>query len=211
MPETRPHSAYIPATSSPLRNGNGNGHVNGNGSSSANGNGHLNGNGNGPHRNGHANGNANGNGDNGSPPPLYTARAAPSTPRRSQPTKILGKIDEDGGMSPDIPIKSPKRSRKASSPPAYDLRAHLASIFPIRPPKNALDNVQGPRGEKFSDVRQNKKAMKSNRNMKKWLMCFGLVFLIIAAIIAIGVVIGLKRTHQGNRYDPHESILLAYL
>ena len=188
-----------------VRNGNGNG----------NGNGYFNGNG---HTNGKVNGNGNGNG-NGThtptttPPPLYTARAASTTPRRSQPTKILGAIDENGGMSPDIPIRNPRRKTHSRSPPSYNPRAFLSSLLPthISAPKNDLDDVTGPRGEKLSDARQNRRsknrgempvALRGKRSLSKRLVCIGLVVVILAAMVAIGLVIGLKRMHRkGNRYE----------
>ncbi len=167
--------------------------------------------------NGYFNGtSANGNGigsGNGTPtttpPPLYTARAASRTPRNSQPTKILGSIAEDGGMSPDIPLRNPQRRSHSHSPPSYSTpRAFANHYFPtlISPPKNELENVTGPRGEKLSDARENRPSrqmpvsVKGKHSMRRFI-CIGIVILILAALVAIGLVIGLERMHKGNRYD----------
>ena len=166
---------------------------------------------NGSNSNGHtqSNGNGNGNGTpSTTPPPLYTARAASRTPRNSQPTAILGSIAEDGGMSPDIPIRNPQRRSHSRSPPSYHTpRAFLNHYVPalISPPKNDLENVTGPRGEKLNDARENRRSQQMpasprRKQSRRKLICLGLVLIILAAMVAIGLVIGLKRMHnKGNR------------
>ena len=180
MAETKSSSYASSPSQSPLHNGNGNGHING----------YVNGNGN----------------------PLYAARSAPSTPRHSQPTKILGSIDENGGMAPDIPLRNHRR-RSPDGPTTYGPHNFLRSLmFPTStaPPKDDLETITGPHGEKFTDVRQNRRSYPGELQGKKKILrrggwrtylCLGLVLVIIAAVVAIGVVIGLKRMNSGHRYD----------
>jgi hypothetical protein len=188
MPETRSNPALLPSVPTSQRNGNGNG----------NGYGYFNG-----HTNGHTNnGNRNGT-ETTTPPPLYTARAAPTTPRRSQPTKILGKIDENGGMSPDIPIRNPRRKQGSpNGPPSYTPRTFFTSLWSTSPPKNEFDSVKGPGGEKLSDVRENRRSasadMKQRRKRSRKLVCLATILVVIAVLVAIGVVIGLKRMNKSK-------------
>jgi hypothetical protein len=192
------------------RSGTKNGHA----TNSTNGNG----NGNGNNLNGNSTskftekvastGNGNASDDDNSnqvpPKPLYAQRSIPATPRRSQPTSILGAIDEDGGMSPDIPLKSPRRRSPPSAPPSYRSRTFFNALLPayISPPKNDLDDVEGPHGEKFSDVRKNRRADPVAENWKRRMVrnmvCIGILLVIMAALVAIGVVIGLKRKKGGG-------------
>jgi hypothetical protein len=212
FPSERPLSSHPP---SPLRNGNGNG--GGYNNSYRNGNG--NGNGHNGFANGHPTGNEHGHSNsNGSgippvtPPPLYTSRSGSSTPKRSQPSKILGSIDENGGMSPDIPIKSKRRTSPNDT--SYNPRAFLNSLFTttIVPPRNDLDNITGPRGEKFSDVRQNRRSYQDPKPRSRWrrcgwrtFICLALLLVVIATFLAIGLVVGLKRMHNAKNKNSSES------
>ena len=207
MADPKPFSQWANSQFPPTK-ANDTGSPNGRASRFANDNGYFN---NGSNGNGHSKSNGNGIG-NGTPtttpPPLYTARAAPRTPRNSVPTKILGSIAEDGGMSPDIPIRNPQRRSHSQSPPSYHTpRAFVNHYFPtlISPPSNDLENVTGPRGEKLNDARENRRSrqmpvsMRGKQSMRRFI-CIGMVIIILAAMVAIGLVIGLKRMHKGNRY-----------
>jgi hypothetical protein len=159
------------------------------------------------------NGRANSSGSNGSPPsPISPRYSSSSTPRRSMAgngnSKILGSIDENGGMSPDIPIRAPRRPQPNATTYGKP-RTFLNSFF--SPPKDELEDIKGPHGEKFSDVRSNRRSdsnsdetagRKKNiirRGGWRTIICLGLVLFIIAALVAIGLVVGLKRMNSGHR------------
>jgi hypothetical protein len=159
-------------------------------------------------------GRTNSNGFNGSPPsPTSPRYSSSSTPRRSMAgngnSKILGSIDENGGMSPDIPIRSPHRPQPSASTYVKP-RTFLNNFF--SPPKDDLEDIKGPHGEKFSDVRSNRRSDSNSDEMRgrkrnilrrggwRTMVCLGLVLFIIAALVAIGLVVGLKRMKSGHRY-----------
>lgn len=148
------------------------------------------------------------------PPPLYSSRSR-SSPRKTPPTKVLGAIDENGGMAPDIPIKNPRRNQHTfTKTPNF-----ISHLFPgsspklaykLRPPESVYEGVTGPHGEKFNDVRANKVSPSPPRSLKSSLMgershrwrkwaCVGLVLVMVVAITAIGLVVGLTR-RKHHRY-----------
>ncbi|KIW18836.1 hypothetical protein PV08_03125 [Exophiala spinifera] len=109
---------------------------------------------------------------------LYSLQA--SRPRRTSPSQtVLGAIDENGGIVyPDTPLSATKepspiaRLHAYTSAPNNKKKTTIASAS--RPPANEFDVVFGPNGEKFADLRMNRKLdVEKSRSMLKRLMCFG--------------------------------------
>lgn len=114
-----------------------------------------------------------------------------SNGRRASVEPRLGAIDEDGGMQPDVPARAHNRP--------FDRMFALG--FPPRrsqehapPPYSQWDEITGPRGEKFSDVRNNRYLARRGG----WKRCFLILVLVICIIVAlvVGLVVGLKHGHH---------------
>ena len=98
--------------------------------------------------------------------------------RISPPQTLLGVIDEDSGeVLPDVPLSADKESNPVAKLHAYasvtspHKKPTLASI--ATPPPNEFDMLLGPNGEKFTDLRMNRKMGDSKGRGWKKLMCFG--------------------------------------
>jgi hypothetical protein len=116
--------------------------------------------------------------------PVVSPNTSPS-PRRVR----LGPIDEHGGMQPDI-----------TQEPANRQVARLFMPFQIRgpPPGGEYDNVTGPRGEKFSDLRNNRHVAK--RGGWTRVLLIALIVLLIIVGLAVGLGVGLTRSKKSLRY-----------
>ncbi|KIW43752.1 uncharacterized protein PV06_04823 [Exophiala oligosperma] len=107
---------------------------------------------------------------------LYSLQASrPRWTSRSQ--TVLGAIDENGGIVyPDTPSSVAKETSPIARLHAYTSapnrkKATIASTS--SPPPNEFDVVLGPNGEKFADLRMNRKLdVEKSRGMLKRLMCF---------------------------------------
>ena len=116
------------------------------------------------------------------------------SPRRVATATRLGAIHEDGGMQPDIPPRAHNRPMRLiySSFPALE-RYHLAP-----PPYTEYNDIIGPKGEKFSDLRSNRYLSKRGGWLR--LLIIGLIVLIIIVAVAVGLGAGLIRPKKSSRY-----------
>jgi hypothetical protein len=123
--------------------------------------------------------------------PLGSPPTSPS-PRRHAPVVVtLGAIEEDGGMRPDIPQRSQYR------PMARLL--HPFQFSPARePPVTDYTDVTGPRGEKFSDLRNNRHVAK--RGGWTRVLILVLIGLLLVSGLAVGLGVGLTKSNQSERY-----------
>ncbi|OCT49947.1 hypothetical protein CLCR_07700 [Cladophialophora carrionii] len=125
---------------------------------------------------------------NSSPPPSppSTAVATPPSimysnsgtrPRRlTPPQRLLGAIDEDSPtVQPDLPLSSSSQDHPVAKLHVYAAvvnskhRTTLART--CTPPTDQFDTVTGPHGERFTDLRLNRRTVGSS-GWKKF-MCFG--------------------------------------
>lgn len=133
-------------------------------------------------------------------PGRFSANGSRRTPRTTPSKGRLGVIDEDtDAISPDLPQRNPLR--RLGIPPMKFTLNPIPTLYGTRKPhKNIYDDVEGPRGEKFSEVRKNSKGEKKRRCGWRALVCIGCLILIIAAVTAIGVIVGLKvRNNNRNK------------
>ena len=119
--------------------------------------------------------------------PVPNPKPSPSSRRVAAPTN-LGLIEEDGGMQPDNPQQPTNRPT-----------AHLFS-FQGRgsPPFADYDNVRGPRGEKFSDLRNNRHVAK--RGGWTRVLLIALIVLLVIVGLGVGLGVGLTRSEKSLRY-----------
>jgi hypothetical protein len=66
------------------------------------------------------------------------------------------------------------------------------------PPYTEYDNVTGPRGEKFSDLRNNRHVAK--RGGWTRVLLIALIVLLIIVGLAVGLGVGLTRSKKSSRY-----------
>ncbi|EXJ95100.1 hypothetical protein A1O1_00219 [Capronia coronata CBS 617.96] len=111
------------------------------------------------------------------PPPMYST-SAPRARRASPPQTLLGAIDEHSGIvKPDVPLSADKENNPVAKLHVYSSainsrkKATLASAS--SPPVNHFDALVGPNGEKFTDLRMNRKVEDPRGRGWKRLMCFG--------------------------------------
>ena len=105
----------------------------------------------------------------------------------------LSVIAEDGVL-PTVPEKS-RNNRTFSRGWAFNPPRHS---FEESPPNYSFWDVTGPKGERLTDVRNNKHITQRGGWRR---IC--LIFLVVLAVIvalAVGLGIGLRR-HQSSRYD----------
>ncbi|KIY02445.1 uncharacterized protein Z520_02584 [Fonsecaea multimorphosa CBS 102226] len=140
--------------------------------------------------------------DSSSPPPSPSSTAAiPSSmysslgtrPRRlTPPSRLLGAIDEHSStIQPDLPLSSDSEKNPVAKLHVYAAvvnAKHKPTLAPMAsPPASEFDRVTGPRGERFADLRMNRK-MDGAKGWKRF-MCFGnilpksrgMAYLLIAA------------------------------
>ncbi len=120
--------------------------------------------------------------------PIVGQKGTPSPARRVATATSLGAIEEDGGMRPDIPQRSANRP--------------MARLFHLPfgaarepPPYTEYNDITGPRGEKFSDLRNNRHVAK--RGGWTRLCVITLIVLTIIIGLAVGLGVGLTR-HKGS-------------
>ena len=104
----------------------------------------------------------------------------------------LGAIIEDGGMRPDIPQRSQHRpmARFLSSFQSTGAREIAA--------QTDYNNIIGPRGEKFSDLRNNREVAK--RGGWTRVLLIALIVLLFGVGLAVGLGVGLTRSRKSSRY-----------
>lgn len=110
------------------------------------------------------------------PPPMYST-SAPRPRRVSPPQTLLGAIDENSGtVQPDLRVSADKQNN-----PVAKLHVYSSSISTKKkptlastssPPLHEFDSLLGPNGEKFTDLRMNRKLDDSKGGSWKRLMCF---------------------------------------
>ena len=122
----------------------------------------------------------------------WTHKGAPSPHRVAKATR-LGAIDENGGMSPDAPSRSQhtpiQRVLNFRFPPTLN-----SSRNP--PPYTEYTDVEGPNGEKFTDLRRNHRPPRRGGFFR--LACFGLVAIAVIIALGVGLGVGLTRKHTNN-------------
>lgn len=110
------------------------------------------------------------------PAPMYS-NTRPQSRRSSPQQTLLGAIDENSGaILPDIPYSPGNKDN-----PVTKLHAYAAVFTPRKkptlaaanPPPNEYATLVGPNGEKFTDLRINRKAADPKKNSVKKFMCFG--------------------------------------
>ncbi|EXJ61915.1 hypothetical protein A1O7_02346 [Cladophialophora yegresii CBS 114405] len=109
------------------------------------------------------------------PPSMYSNSG--TRPRRlTPPQRLLGAIDEDSPtVQPDLPLSSSKQDHPVAKLHVYAALVNSKHRTTIArtgaPPTNDFDMVTGPNGEKFTDLRLNRRTGGS-KGWKKF-MCFG--------------------------------------
>lgn len=112
-----------------------------------------------------------------------------TSPRRAAAAPHLGDIEEHGGMRPDHPEKS-----------LHQPMAHLfqgASQAGEESVFTEYNDVTGPRGEKFSDLRNNRHVAKRGGWTRVLLIV--LIVLLVAAGLGVGLGVGLTRSKGSSR------------
>lgn len=132
------------------------------------------------------------------------------SPKSPSPKSRLGAIDEDSAdVSPDIPVKNPFRSIGFPSL-QFSLPAFPTLYAKRDPPKNIYDDIQGPRGEKFRDVRANKKVPLPGFWTWRKLVCLVCLAVTITAGVAIGLIVGLlRKKHTYVTEIPFDIVMLT--
>lgn len=109
------------------------------------------------------------------PPSMYSGIG--TRPRRlTPPQKLLGVIDEDSSrVQPDVPLSADRNTNPVARLHVYtaivNSRQKPTLARSCSPPSNVFDMVTGPNGERFTDLRLNRKRAET-KGWKK-LMCFG--------------------------------------
>jgi len=133
---------------------------------------------------------------------------------RTSTSTRLGAIDEhSNAVAPDIPKRNPNRNIPGfnSKHNFFNFAAYSRSDKADVPPVNAYDNIVGPNGEKFRDLRSNSHFSPSGRGSWKRLLCLGLIVLVVT-VIALGVGLGVGLTRRkGTRYLSHLYTSCCYL
>lgn len=127
------------------------------------------------------------------------------SPKRSTPPQNrLGAIDEDtDSISPDIPVRSPRRLLGGMQHnKLFQLAFPTSQSRSRAPPPKIYDDIEGPKGEKFADVRNNTRTEKEKKHHWKRLVCLGLIVVVVAAIIAIILIAVLLTRKRAHRYVP---------
>jgi hypothetical protein len=118
-----------------------------------------------------------------------------SSPRRAATAPNLGDIEEDGPMGPDRGPDIPPRSQYRRFFDTF--QASQARGTPPYPEYNDND-VRGPRGEKFSDLRNNRHVAK--RGGWTRVLLIALIVLLVIVGLAVGLGVGLTRPKRSSRY-----------
>ena len=106
--------------------------------------------------------------------PIHSTRPRRLTP----PQKLLGAIDENSrNVQPDVPLSADKDGHHVAKLHAYASLVNpqkKLTLATSSPPASVYDFLTGPNGERFMDLRMNRKMdhAKMRGGLKK-LMCFG--------------------------------------
>lgn len=139
----------------------------------------------------------------------HDASYSATPPRRSKKhvsarnAPRLGAIDEHSSIiAPDIPSRNQaRRHHRYGNATKFFTFGAFPRVDHSVPPVNAYDDITGPRGEKFGDLRQNKPFRQPNRGGWRRFLCLGLVALILLLAIGLGVGLGVGLTrNKGTRY-----------
>lgn len=138
-------------------------------------------------------------------PPSSPARHSSNGARRSRRGSAatletrLTIIEEDHPsppLAPPLPPQQPLKThhrpfsrRFLGDPPRYSNKA---------PPNYTLENVIGPNGEKFTDVRDNR-YIAGRGGLKKLCIAVCILLTVVVAIV-VGLAVGLSKRNS-NRYD----------
>lgn len=120
--------------------------------------------------------------------PVISQNTSPSSRRLATATS-LGAIDEDGGMRPDIPVRSAQRQK----PRLFHLPFQWSEPR-APPPYTEYNDITGPRGEKFSDLRNNRHVTKRGG----WTRLLIIALIVLAIIIGLAVGLGVGLTHHSR-------------
>ncbi|KAJ9504160.1 hypothetical protein LTR99_005910 [Exophiala xenobiotica] len=113
------------------------------------------------------------------PPSMYSTNLS-KLRRISPPQTVLGAIDENSGaVQPDVPLSANKEAASPitklhayASAPNCRKKPTIASAS--SPPQSEFDFLIGPNGERFTDLRMNRKMDPAKtRGVLKRLVCFG--------------------------------------
>lgn len=114
-----------------------------------------------------------------------------SSGRRVSVEPRLGAIEEDGGMLPDSPPKAHNRPLERMFQLGFPPRR---SQERAPPPYSEWDEVTGPRGEKFTDVRNNRHLV--GRGGWKRFCLIALIVLALIVALVVGLVVGLRHKNH---------------
>lgn len=123
--------------------------------------------------------------------------------RRASDNGRLGAIDETSeAVAPDIPARNPTRLHKLYAARLFSV-ASLTKLYSRHIHDGAdidtYDQITGPAGEKFSDLRQNQaKETPAKRRRRRFCCIVILLIVAIIAALAIGLGVGLTRNRKGN-------------
>ncbi|KAL9600913.1 MAG: hypothetical protein Q9219_002848 [cf. Caloplaca sp. 3 TL-2023] len=107
------------------------------------------------------------------------------------PVARLSIIAEDGGMPPMPPKAHHRPFHKRwnlGDPPRFS--------FEASPPKYSVWDTTGPKGEKLSDVRNNKHI--ARRGGWKRICLIALLFITFTIALVVGLVVGLRKKHSND-------------
>lgn len=136
----------------------------------------------------------------------HDASYSATPPRRSKKhssarnSTRLGAIDEHSSIvAPDIPSRNQARKQyRYGTATKFFTFGAFPRLDHSEPPVGTYDDITGPRGEKFGDLRQNKPFRPPNRGGWRRFLCLGLVALIVLLAIGLGVGLGVGLTrHKG--------------
>src|SRR2546423_4816878 len=122
--------------------------------------------------------------------PIVSPKGSPPS-RGAATAPSLGPIEEDGGMRPDIPQRSLNR------PMARFFRMPYHGQAQAPPACDEYNDVTGPRGENFSDLRNNRHVAK--RGGWTRVLLFVLIVLLVIVGLAVGLGVGLTRPKGSSR------------
>ncbi|KIW85077.1 hypothetical protein Z517_00465 [Fonsecaea pedrosoi CBS 271.37] len=111
------------------------------------------------------------------PTPSSMYSSLGTRPRRpTPPSRLLGAIDEDSStVQPDLPLSSDSEKNPVAKLHVYaavvNSKQRPTLALSTSPPANDFDRVMGPRGERFADLRMNRK-IEGAKGWKRF-MCFG--------------------------------------
>lgn len=101
----------------------------------------------------------------------------PHSRRASPPQTLLGAIDENSGaVRPDVAYSPNNKNNPVTKLHVYSAvftSRRKPTLATAQPPPDEFAALTGPNGEKFTDLRSNRKPDSSKNNGLKRFMCFG--------------------------------------